>query len=155
MARRQPPMLFALGIIHKAMMAGQVFFAGICIFLISTGRFDAGLKEMDRNFQVIALVVSAAAFWGGTAFFKKQLLVARDSSGDAAEKFSFYRKGSIVQWALMEGAALLNIIGFFLTANYAFIILAGVLILLFAMMAPSKGKVQLQLGLDEEEINSL
>jgi hypothetical protein len=47
------------------------------------------------------------------------------------------------------------IICFLLTGNYAFLTLAAVLILLFAMMAPSRVKIVFHLQLSETEIAEL
>ena len=75
--------------------------------------------------------------------------------GSVSERFAVYRSACILQWALIEGPCLFCIIGFFLTGNYAFMALAGVLIILFAMQSPTKAKVMLHLNLSEQEIEEL
>jgi len=71
------------------------------------------------------------------------------------EKFAIYRAACIVQWAFLEGPSLFCIIGFFLTGNYAFLFLSGTIIILFAMLAPSKMKVAFQMGVAAEELEQL
>ena len=60
-----------------------------------------------------------------------------------------------MQWAFLEGPGIFSIVCFFLTGNYAFIALAAVLILLFAILAPSKLKIALLLGVSEAEVSEL
>jgi hypothetical protein len=110
--------------------------------------------EFDKIFQVIGLVLSAAGYFAGTSIFKRKIIQARDML-TTADKFALYRTACIIQWAFIEGPCIFNIIAFFLTGNYAFLALAAVLMALFAMLAPSKGKALLQLGLTEQELQDL
>ena len=87
--------------------------------------------------------------------FKKKLAEARAAITGAKEKMAIYRQACIIKWAMIEGASLFSIICFLLTRNYAFLVLAAVLILLFAMMAPSKLKIIIQLQISEAEIETL
>lgn len=149
------PAIKALGIVHKAMMAGQLLFAACCIFLYTSGSITVIAPEMDRPLQIAAVLLAAVGFFASTAIFKKRMQAARDGGGTAKEKFESYRAACLLQWALLEGPGLFCIIAFFLTGNYAFLALTGLLVLLMAMTGPSKEKIQLQLGLSEQEISEL
>ena len=145
-----------LGIIHKAMLAGQVFFAAIFFYLIYTAKYLPSKEgEEDRILQVIGIVVAAAGFFAGTVVFKKKMAQARDLQAGIKEKFSIYWSACIIQWALIEGPCVINAVFFFVTGNYAFLGLAGTLIILFAWLAPSKDKALLQLGLSEQDLADL
>jgi hypothetical protein len=52
-------------------------------------------------------------------------------------------------------ASFFNIICFFLTGNYAFLALAAVLIIYFAMQAPTKNKVAQHLDISSSELDGL
>jgi hypothetical protein len=145
----------ALIIIHKALLAGLLLFAAVCIYIVYAKIQVSPLPEMDRTFQVVAIALAAGGFFAGTALFKKKLLQARALQAGVKEKFAIYRSACIIQWALIEGPCLFCIICFFCTGNYAFIALAVVLILLFAMLAPSKVKIALQLALSVVELEEL
>lgn len=145
----------ALTVLHKALLAGQVVFAAICIFLAYAKKLPPAQEDLDRILQVITIVISAAGFFGGNTFFKKRLLEIRDKQASAKEKISMYRAACMVHWALIEGPGLFTITCFFITGNYAFIALAAVLMLLFAMLAPSKIKIAFQLGVSQEELEGL
>jgi ABC-type xylose transport system permease subunit len=145
----------ALTIIHKVLLVGQILFIAICFFLVSAKMMEPVEEELDRIFQVVALVISGAGFFVGVTLFKKKILLLRNMEADAKEKFSLYRAACIFQWALMEAPCLFCIVCFFLTGNYAFVALAAVLILLFAMQAPSKVKIAFHLGLRDDELEDL
>ncbi len=147
--------LKALNMIHKAMLIGQIIFAGICFYLLYSKTLPPGMEELDRALQVTAVILAATGFFIGASLFKKRLLLARGLDAPAADKFLIYRSACIIQWALLEGPSLFCIIGFFLTGNYAFLLLSGTLIILFAMITPTKMKVAFQLGISEEELSEL
>lgn len=147
--------LAALNIIHKAMLLGQFLFAAIIMYMIYLEMLVPSMKEQERMLQVIAIVLSAGGLLGGAGIFKRKLQEIRNMSGSNKEKFAAYRSACLVQYALLEGPCIFCIIGFFLTGNYAFMALAGVLVLLFAMLSPTKAKVAMQLGMSEEEVDQL
>ena len=148
--------LKSLQIVHTAMFAGQVLFAVIASYLVFSGVQEAHMQgNTEKILQVVAIVFSAGGFFAGTTLFKKKLMEIRSMTGTVQEKFAVYRSASITQWALLEGPALFCIICFFLTGNYAFVILAFVLIILFFLLAPKRIKIAFQLGLSQREADEL
>jgi hypothetical protein len=147
--------LKALNLIHKALMMGQVLFAAVCVYLTYTKAIEFSAKELDRTLQVVALILTVGGIFAGTSFFKKKLLLLRDMENSAKEKFDSYRLACIIQWALLEGPSLFCIICFLVTGNYAFLALMVVILFLFAMTAPTRMKVLLQLQISEAELDEL
>jgi hypothetical protein len=146
--------LIALNIIHKVMLAGQVLFAAIAFFLVYSNKVPTNAAN-DKIFQLLAIALSAAGVFGGTALFKKKLQDIRFTNGSVTEKFAAYRSAYITQWALLEGPCIFCLVAFFLVGNYSLFALAVVLILFFAMLAPSKAKAIIHLGLSEQEADEL
>ena len=151
----KPEELKSLQIVHRALLLGLVLFAAIAFYLNYSGNFIAGLKSYDQPLQVIAITLSFGGFFIGSLLFKKKMQQLKDSSPELRVKLSTYRSAAIMQWALLEGPALFAIICFLLVGNYAFLALAVVFIILFAVTAPNKTKMMLLLQLTEEEINEL
>jgi hypothetical protein len=147
--------LTALNIIHKAMLIGQFIFAAIIFYMVYNNLLQSSMKEQERMFQVIAIGLTAGGFFGGMNIFKRKLQEIRSMQGSNRERFAAYRSACILQWALLEGPCIFCVVGFFLTGNYAFMALAGMLIILFAMQSPTKAKVMLHLNLSEQEIEEL
>lgn len=147
--------LKALNIIHKALMTGQIVFASVCIYLIYSKLVLPAAGELDKILQVMALIVTAGGIFAGMSLFKKKLMKIRDTDSGAKEKFDLYRLACIIQWALLEGPSIFCMACFFITGNYAFFALMLVLLFLFAITAPSKMKVLMQLQISETELDEL
>jgi len=150
---QQQSTLKSLQVLHKAMLVGQIIFAAIAVFLNYTDKFPPSLASQDQLLQLIAVAVSFACVFIGHAVFKKKVAQARDISG-IKEKATLFRTASIIQFALLEAAAMFCIICFLLVGNYSFIALAIAIMLWFAMNAPSKMKAMLLLRMSEEEMES-
>lgn len=151
----KPGELKALATVFKAMLAGQLLFVGILFYLSYSGTVTAGLKHINKTLQIIAIAVYIASIYFSKSIFSKKLLQIRNSSADIKSKFAAYRSASLIQWAILEGSCLFIAGCFLVTANYAFLFLAAVMILLFAMLTPNKSKIAIQLQLSEEEIATL
>lgn len=147
--------LRALKIMHTALLAGQILFGAVAFFLVYTGRFSSSGKDIEKILQVVVIIFCGAGFYYSKFLFKKKLLLIRESVNDVTEKFEAYRGACILQWALLEGPVLFTLIGFLLSANYAFLILAGVMIGVFYLLSPSKQKIILHLQLNEQEAENL
>lgn len=142
-----------LNLLHKALLLGQVLFAGVSIYLISSGNFLPPARELDRTLQVIALIAAAGGIYAGMLLFKKKLMQIREMHTAAKLKLALYRAACIMQWALMEGPSIFCIACFLMTGNYAFLAVVAVIIFLFAMTAPSKLKILMQLQISEADLD--
>lgn len=149
---QQQSTLRSLQILHSAMLAGQLIFAGIAVFLKYNNIFPSSLVNNDNLLQVTALAVSFGGFFIGSSIFKRKIAEARDTATSMKEKAGVFRSASIIQWALLEAPVLVCIIFFLLVGNYAFIALAAALVLWFFLARPSKMKTMLLLRLSEEEM---
>lgn len=148
--------LKTLFILHRIMLAGQLIFALVVFFLVYSGLFISQNSDYNnRVLQVLAIIFSVGGFYAGAFIFKKKLLAEKEILPDAKEKGERYRQACIIQWSLIEGPCIFAVVCFLLTGNYAFLALAAVLILIFAMMAPSKTKIAFQLQISEEVVNHL
>ncbi|MEO6252698.1 MAG: hypothetical protein ABIO79_05305 [Ferruginibacter sp.] len=144
-----------LQILHKALLMGQILFAALCVYVIYTRSVVPSVAAQEKILQVAALMLTAGGLYAGITIFKKKLILIREMQTDARQKFAQYRAASIIQWALLEGPAILCSICFFLTGNYAFLALSMVIMFLFAMIGPSKNKILAQLQISESELDEL
>src|ERR1700754_364277 len=118
---KQGSTLKILNLMHKALLTGQILFAGVCFYLVYSKTFLPPAKDMDKTLQVIALILSAAGIYTGMMLFKRKLMQLREMPSAAKEKLALYRGACITQWALMEGPCIFCIACFLLTGNYAFL----------------------------------
>lgn len=138
------------------MLLGQIIATVIFLLLIVTKTQSPSFFEHDRLFQIVALVFTGAAFFAGNILFKKKINAIKENTTlSTQQKFEQYRMASLLQWTLLEAATLFNGIAYFLVGNYSFIALAAVIILLFAMQAPNKTKMALQLGISPQDLEDL
>lgn len=145
-----------LRIIHLALLAGQVLFSGVVFYLVYAKIMLPSLQEQDKTFQLSAIAIAVIAYYSGNYLFKRKMLQLKENVNTTiSEKFVQYRTTCLIQWALLEAATLFCGISFLLVGNYAFLALGGVLILWFALLAPNKTKIALQLGIGLDEANEL
>ena len=146
--------LQTMKILHRAFCFGVLIFAGVVTFLVASKSASNVIADFESTMQIIAVVLAVAAVFIGERIFKNKLLVLREEK-DLRVKIDLYRQASIVQWALLEGAALFSIIGFYLSTNYAFLALAVFIIIYFIMLIPNATKINLLTGITPEELNNL
>jgi hypothetical protein len=145
--------LKALQILHTAMLAGMVLF-GVVSAVVRLSNKMAGDVMLNKVLQVTALAITFILIKTGLSIFDKKLQTI-PSTASPVEKLNDYRTAAIIKWAMIEGPALFAIICFMITRNYAFIALAFALIIFFALQAPAKLKLMLQLQISEPEFDSL
>lgn len=104
-----------LKIIHYALLAGQLLFAGVVYFLIS--------GESPYGQDSFLIPVAAMAIGGSAAsFFIYQTLVSKGKSQQGDEdKMTSYRTAKIVQWALLEGPSLFACVAALVTKDQFFL----------------------------------
>jgi hypothetical protein len=146
--------LKSINILHKAFLIGQLLFIGIAFYLVYFKLFQATEHQLEKPLQFIAIILSIGGFFAGSQIFKKRLADSRQQN-NVKEKFELYRGACIIQWALLEGPCLFNIISFMMTGDYTFLYLAGALILTFVRLSPSKIKLVDDLQLSDEEATDL
>ncbi|HMG83749.1 MAG TPA: hypothetical protein VK559_11985 [Ferruginibacter sp.] len=143
----------AVNILHKAFLGAQLVFAAIAFGLVYNG-FPHN-QTLEKPLQLISVLFSIGAFIAGNQIFKKRLETIREMQDTTRAKFEIYRAACITQWSLLQGASMFSIISFLLTGDYAFLYLAGALILTFGMLSPSKTKTIYDLQLSDEEAAGL
>ncbi|PWS27953.1 hypothetical protein DHW03_10320 [Pedobacter yonginense] len=144
--------LKTLQIIHLALCAGIFLFAIVTIIINKNMMvFDAKLENtapLNPSFPIIGM-----ATLGASIFLKKQLLSKINPAHSLDAKLGQYQAAFIVASAFLDGGALLNIVGFFITTNAFFLIFAGISLFFLIRSRPTKDKVisDLQLQYPESE----
>jgi hypothetical protein len=129
--QQPPPTRQAARMIHGAMVVGVIMFAIVSHFvLVPKANPAGGLAPL----MPLLLGLSLAGCAVGTLLSYR---VPRMSSGESRQAFWFRAfPKAIVSWALIEGAALLAVVVYGLTASRAAIAVAGIVILVFALLNP-------------------
>lgn len=142
-----------LQVLHSAMLGGMVLFCVVAAVVYIPVRVSTTIN-MNKILQVVILAIGFVCIKLALDLFRRKLQ-AIPPEATPQQKINLYRPAAILKWALMEIPVLLSAAFFMITRNYAFIVLAFALIILFAMHGPLKVKLMIQLGLSQAEADEL
>lgn len=143
-----------LQIIHLALCSGVFFFAIITI-LISKDQliFDANFENTSPFNPIFPIIGLVTVFISMYMF--KNLISKIDSTGSLDSKITQYQSAFIVGAALLEGGALINIVGCMVTGNAFFLIFAGISFFFLVRSRPTKDKLVRDLNLQYPQTDEL
>jgi amino acid permease len=125
----------------------------ISVLIVSLGLMKPfAAVTLDRLLQVIAVLYSFLAVIVGLQLFRRRVNAIRENNQSVRDKLSQFRSGCIVQWALLTGAGFFCSISYVITGNWAFPLLAIMLMAIFGGLNPFRQKVMLQLRLSEQDV---
>ena len=140
-------------ILYGALVLGQLVFAMVSLFLITS---DGWAHQPDpiMGFRFVipgAMIGAATLSWFLNNMFRQQTegLLSLD------QKLAHYRKRVIVRLAILEGANLLAIVGGLLTGHYNYFLLFLIGMALFIFFRPSKNEIRNDYNLTPEEEQQL
>jgi hypothetical protein len=117
-------------IIFLALLAGQIIFLFISVFLVQSGNVKPNDDLFLILFIVDLMIITPAIVVGPMIY--RGFIERANSKKLTQEKFVLYRQGVIIKLALVEAPTIFSIVGYLLTGSVLFLILAiGVLILFF------------------------
>lgn len=142
----------SLKIIYLILLIGQLLFLAIVAFsgfnLLEEGDETSSLTNI---FKIVAAVLAIGGVSGGRMIFQMRVNIIKTKT-DLIEKMNDYRSALIIKFALLEGPAFFGIIGYMLTGNNFFLLVAGFLILVFALHYPMPDRTIKELELSSEEV---
>ncbi len=132
--------LKAIKTTHLAFCAALLIFAAVAPVIVENNiYFDSALNQNNGLyplFPVLAIIFTIV----GIFLFNKQI-AAIDNSETFDTKFMKYQTAFLIRCAFLEGAALLNVAGFLVTANAVFLVAAAVPFLFLVKLRPTKENV--------------
>lgn len=142
----------ALQLIHLGYCASILVFAGVVILVNkATMTFDFKLGQHDPS-EFIAPITAVAFLFIAPLIFNKIVQSIEDSS-DAATKITKYQSAFIVKFALLEGAALFNIVMCLKTSNSFFLLFAALSFLVMLMGRPTLDKICSDFNLQNSDLD--
>ncbi len=141
----------ALKMIFYALNTGLLvfFFVGIYLNGMTIPEFKS---EVD--ILTIVNVLLLAAIPGGY-YLSSRKMAAIEPGEPFARKFEQYQSAMIIRWAMIEGVALLSIVGFILLQDAKQLVLFILCVLVLSMNTVTKEKVVRQAKLNHEEARAL
>lgn len=122
----------SLYLIHLMLMLSPAMFAAVIFFIVLPGEKGQGMeKDQITIFQTVAATLAVVAV--GTS----QLIPRFIMRGETKVPLRKYTAMKVVQWAMLEGAALFIAVVFFLTHEKNMLIPLGIIIALISLMRPT------------------
>ncbi|MGY4386295.1 putative membrane protein (GlpM family) [Pedobacter sp. UYP24] len=132
--------------IHLAFCAAILTLAAVSAITVKNNiYFDVALNQNNGLyplFPILAIIVTVV----GIFLFNKQI-AAIDNAETFDSKFMKYQTAFLVRCAFLEGGALMNVVGFLMTANTVFLIAAAIPFLYLVRSRPTKDQIVEDLNL--------
>ena len=135
-------------IIHLALFMGQALFAAVALFLSKNAALN--LKPGNDPLFYISPIMVIFGIGMGSFLFKQQMAKVAEQPS-LTGKLQDYQKALIIRYALIEGPSLFSIVCVLLTGNIYYLIIAGINILYFITIRPTKFQIHDDLNLAYEE----
>jgi hypothetical protein len=142
--------LRSVKIVLYSLVAGLVLFALIVFFLNSIDALGNNTTDLKNTFLLLIPVFVVGGLIASRVAFRKRLETIDRSSG-LSTKLSDYRSALIVQFALLEGPAMLATIASLVTGEMLFLLFTVFIIGYFLTAIPGKEKIIRDLNLDLKE----
>ncbi|RDC56745.1 hypothetical protein DU508_05960 [Pedobacter chinensis] len=146
--------LKTLQTIHLALCAGVFLFALVTIFLNREIMFFDPNPQTTAPFNPIFPIMGLTTI-SASIFFFKNLISKIDKTEPVDSKINLYQSAFIISSALLEGGALFNIVGFFITHNSFFLIFAAANFIFLILNRPTKDKLISTLQLQYPDTEAL
>ncbi|KLT64660.1 hypothetical protein [Pedobacter sp. BMA] len=146
--------LKTLQMIHLALCSGVFLFALITIFLNRDMMFFDANPEHSAPFNPIFPIMGLMTITASIYFFRN-VIAKVDKTASSESKINQYQSAFIIGAALLEGGALFNLVGFYLTHNAFFLIFALANFVFLALRRPTKEKLISDLNIQYPDSETL
>lgn len=139
-----------LNLIHLAMLAGQILFVIVALYLelTQTGQHPDEIEGAEIYFMIVAILTVSGIL--GSKLLYESLTKNAQKKESIIEKMQAYQSALIVRLAILEGAILFAIVVFLLASEMLVLAFAAVLLLFFVGAKPTKQKAITDLRLNKE-----
>ncbi|MDB4293128.1 hypothetical protein N9954_06930 [Maribacter sp.] len=143
--------LRVLTLIHASLLLGLLAFSVIVYF--NNPDFETGIDSNDL-FVYLVPMTAVIAYFGSTFIFQK-FLQAIEPQDKLQEKLNKYQTATIIKYALLEGAAILALMAYYVQGNIMHLIIALCLMVYLYSQRPTKKNFLKDVKLSSEELKQL
>ncbi len=145
---------WVLTIVHLALIAGQVVFAIIALFLTLNKKIELGDPEFMKTFRYIVPIIAAAGILASLILYV--IKVKQINAADSLKmKMTSYRGILIMRYAFLEGPSFLAGFAFMFTSDVIYLGIMLLMILSLVFWRPSRTKIVTDLNLNPQETATL
>ena len=142
--------LRAIKILFYAMLIGVALFTAIVFILIQIQDPLLLDKSLNRVFLAVVLFMTAACLSLSNIPYMKRVK-AVGFALPLQQKLEIFRAALVLYMSICEGAAILTAIAFYMTGNFLFLVIIGVILVSMLMRRPENFKIFNELQLDSKE----
>mgnify|MGYP005853611581 CR=1 FL=1 len=146
--------LNSLSILHLALMAGQLMFAGVTYFLHQSEGFEPPASELSPILKVLVPIFVSSAIVGSYFLFNFKVNASREKKA-LLDKLVDYRIALVLKLAVLEGASLFSTMSYLLTKDLLFLAMTALVVLVFVLQRPTLGNIVEALRLIPQEKQTL
>ena len=136
--------LKTITIIHLALLVSQVLFA-VVVYTKIPHKIVSLQAAGDVYFYLVPCFAIVAAVIG--TYVYRPRIAALAEKGSLQEKLMGYQSALIIRWAISNGPSLFATVVFLLTSNVFYLFVAGLNILYFIWLRPTKERIDEELNL--------
>ena len=142
-------LLRILPLIHLSMVMGLVLFTSVVYW--HNPNFNTGMNSNDIFIYLVPVIAIIGYFASKSVFQNLLNTIAR--IGGIENKSGRYRRAAIIKYALLEGPAILALIGYYLKGNMLHLVIALCLIIYLFSQRPTRKRVieDLKLTLEDQK----
>jgi len=143
--------LKVLTLIHTALLIGLFVFSAVAYF--TNPDFKTGLDSKDIFIYLVPMV-AILGYFGSTFLFQKFL---RDipSEDPVEQKLNKYQSVTIITYAMIEGATICALVGYYLQGNIMHMVIALTLVAYLYSQRPTKKKIFNDLKISSQQKREL
>jgi len=130
----------SLAKIHITLIFIQLIFMLVTLFLRVEDYINIGAGSFSYFSYILPVVVFAGLF-AGNRIFKRTTKIASEKS-TLVKKLKLYRKGVMIRYSLWIIPSLASIVAWFLTGNWIYLVLSGLIVVVFFVNRPTIERVK-------------
>lgn len=143
-------------IVCGALMAGIIIFSAVCVAIHSQNSNITGNTLPADALLLVVAALAAGCFTAARVLYGKRLQVLQQKQHENLHaKLTDYRTVLLLYQAFCEAGALFGVIGYFLTGNFIFLGITGLMLLAMFAKLPTKSRLISELQLDWQEQQEL
>lgn len=146
--------LNSLSILHLALMAGQLMFAGVAYFLHQSGGFESPASELSPILKVLVPIFTSSAIVGSYFLFNFKVNASREKKL-LLDKLVDYRIALVLKLAVLEGASLFSTMSYLLTKDLLFLAMTALVVVIFVFQRPTLNNIVSSLQLSSQDKQKL
>ena len=118
------------------LLSSQLFLIITSLFIVSN-QSENSAQYLSNNFRIVIMVVTLSAVLIVRVYYNVSIIKFRNADSIEKQSSEFYNL-NINRMAILETISLINLIAFLVTYQFVFLIICGILFILFIIYRPTE-----------------